>query len=157
MYNYYPMGKYCYKCLPMGVANSPEFFQQKMNDLFHGFEFIRAYIDDLFILTKGDWTDHVHKLELTLNKLNEKGLQCNIEKFFFTKTEMEYLGLWVTRNGVKPINRKIEAITNMKPPTSQREAWKFIGVVNYYRDMWPRRSHALAPLTILTSIKRGFK
>ena len=32
---------------------------------------------------------------------------------------MEYLGLWVTRDGVKPINRKVEEITNMMPPTSQ--------------------------------------
>ena len=48
----FSMGKYRYKCLPMGVQNSPDIFQQKMNDLFHGFEFIRAYIDDLLILTK---------------------------------------------------------------------------------------------------------
>ena len=53
----------------MEVENSPDIFQQKMNYLFHGFEFIRAYIDDLLILTKGDWTDHIHKLELSLNKL----------------------------------------------------------------------------------------
>ena len=42
-----------------------------MNDLFHGFEFIRTYTDDLLISTKGDRKDHVHKLELTLNKLNK--------------------------------------------------------------------------------------
>ena len=35
-------GKYCYKRLPMGVDNSPDIFQQKMNALFHGFEFILA-------------------------------------------------------------------------------------------------------------------
>ena len=35
-----PWGKYHYKRLPMGIADSPENFQQKMNDLFHGFEFI---------------------------------------------------------------------------------------------------------------------
>ena len=45
-------------------------------------------------------------------------------------TEMEYLGFWVTRNGVKTINRKIEAITNIAPPTSQKEVRKFIGVIN---------------------------
>ena len=33
------------------------------------------------------------------------------------KTKMEYLDFWVTRDGVKPINRKIESITNMEPPT----------------------------------------
>ena len=73
-----------------------------MNDLFHGFKFIRAYIDDLLILTKGDWIDHVQKLELTLNKLKEKGLKCNIENSFLGQTKMEYLDFWVARDGIKP-------------------------------------------------------
>ena len=93
--------------LPMGVSNSPEIFQKKMNDLFHGFEFIRAYIDDILILAKGDWTDYIQKLELTLNKLKGKRIKCNIDRSFFGKTEMEYLGFQVTRDGVKPINKKI--------------------------------------------------
>ena len=70
---------------------------------------------------------------------------------------MEYLDFWVTHDGVKPINIKIEAITNMAPPTSRIEVQKFIGVINYYRDMRPKRSHALAPLTKLISIKRKFR
>ena len=53
----------------MGVANSQDIFQQKMNYLFRGFEFICAYIDELLILTQGDWKDHVHNMELTSNKL----------------------------------------------------------------------------------------
>ena len=72
MYNYSPVRKYWYKRLPMGVANPPNILQQKMNDLFHGFEFIHACIDELLILTKGDWTYHAQKLELTLNKLKGK-------------------------------------------------------------------------------------
>ena len=36
----------------MGIANFPDIFQQKMNYLFYGFDFIRAYIDDLLILKK---------------------------------------------------------------------------------------------------------
>ena len=47
-----PRGKYRYKHLPMGSANLPDIFQQKMKDLFHGFEFIRAYIDSILVLTK---------------------------------------------------------------------------------------------------------
>ena len=35
---------------------------------------------------------------------NESGLKCNIENLFLGKTEMENLGFWVTRDGVK--NRK---------------------------------------------------
>ena len=48
---------------------------------------------------------------------------------------MEYLGFWETHNGVKPTNRKIVSITNMKPPTPRKEIRKFIVVINYYRDM----------------------
>ena len=64
-------------------------------------------MDELLVLTKGYWTDHVQKLELTLNKLEGKGLKCNIEKSLFGQIEMEYLGFWVTRDGVKPINKDI--------------------------------------------------
>ena len=59
MYNYSSVGKYRYKRLQMGVSNSPDIFQHKMTDLFRGFEFIGAYMDDMLILTKGYWTDHV--------------------------------------------------------------------------------------------------
>ena len=102
----------------MGVANYRDILQQKMNDLFHGFEFIRAYIDELLILTKVCCTDHVYRLELILNKLKEKRLKYNTEESYFRQTKMEHLGFLVTRNYVKPVNKNIEAITNMKPPTS---------------------------------------
>ena len=62
------------------------------------------------ILTERDWSDHVKKLESTLNKLKVKGLKCNIEKYFFGKIEIGNLGIFGTRNGVKPIDIKIEAI-----------------------------------------------
>ena len=35
-----PWGKYRYKRLPMGVSNSPDILQEKMNENFRGFEFI---------------------------------------------------------------------------------------------------------------------
>ena len=79
------LGKCCYKYLPIVVGKSPDifqqkmndlfqgFFQQKMNDLFQGFEFICAYIDNLLMLTKGYWIDHVNKLKLAVNKWKQIG------------------------------------------------------------------------------------
>ena len=61
-----PWGKYRYKYLPMGVTNSPEILQQKMNDLFHEFEFICAYIYEILILNKRDWIDHVQNWDYHL-------------------------------------------------------------------------------------------
>ena len=45
----------------------------------------------------------------------------------------------------------------MNPLTFRIEVRKFIGVINYYRNMWPIWSHTLAHLTRLTFIKRKFK
>ena len=45
-----------------------------MNDLFHEFEFIRACIDDLLILMKEYWKDHVQKLEFNRSNLKGKGI-----------------------------------------------------------------------------------
>ena len=56
-----PGEKYHYNRLPMGVANSPDIFQQKMNGLFHIFEFICSCIDELLVLKKGYWIYHVQK------------------------------------------------------------------------------------------------
>ena len=50
-------GKYHHKCLPMGVSNSPDILQEKMNEMLCGLEYIRVYIGDLLIVTKGDWYD----------------------------------------------------------------------------------------------------
>ena len=55
-------GNYHNKRLPMGIDNSPNTLQQKMNDLFHGLEFICVYTDNIFILTKRGCKDHVQKL-----------------------------------------------------------------------------------------------
>jgi hypothetical protein len=66
-------------------------------------------------------------------------------------SEIEYLGYWITRNGIQPVHKKVEAIQCIAPPTTKKQVRSFIGLINYYRDMWPRRSEILAPLTRLTS------
>ena len=48
---------------------------------------------------------------------------------------MEYLGFWVTPRGIRPINKQVEAIVNMKPPKNTIEVRVFIGIVNYFRGM----------------------
>ena len=51
--------------------------------------------------------NNVHKLELTLNKLNKNGLKFNIERYLFGQTKITYLGLWVARDDIKTSNKNI--------------------------------------------------
>ena len=52
---------------------------------------------------------------------------------------------------------KMEAINNMKLPTTQKGVRNFIGSVTYYQNVCIRRSHTLEPLTKLTSNRVRFK
>ncbi len=146
-----PWGKYEYQRLPMGLCNSPDIFQEKMNILMGDLEYVRAYIDDLLILTKGSLIDHLNKLEEVLARLQKAGLKVNAKKSFFAQEELEYLGYWITRKGIQPCQSKVTAIQQIAAPKTRKELRKFIGMVNYYRDMWIRRSDVLAPLAALTS------
>ena len=130
-----PWGKYEYQKLPMGLCNSPDIFQERMSSLMQDLEYVRAYIDDLLILTKSDWPDHLDKLEKVLQKLQQAGLKVNAKKSFFGHAELEYLGYWVTRTGIQPVPKKVTAIHNITEPKTKKQLRRFIGIVNYYRDM----------------------
>jgi hypothetical protein len=101
-----PWGKYEYQRLPMGLCNSPDIFQEKMSILMHDLEFVRAYIDDLLVLSSGNWTDHLEKLDEVLTRLEKAGLKVNAKKSFFGRPELEYLGYWITRQGIQPVPKK---------------------------------------------------
>ena len=130
MHNSTALGKYEYQRLPMGLCNSPDIFQEKMSELVQDLEYVRAYIDDLLIITKGNWFDHLNKLDVVLHCLKQAGLKVNAKKSFFGKTELEYLGYWITRQGIQPIPKKVEAIQKLKAPTTKKQLRSFIGMVN---------------------------
>ena len=152
-----PWGKYKYKRLPMGISGAPDIFQEKMSELMFDLGFVRTYLDDVLVVTKSSFEEHLEKLELTLKRIKAVGLKVNAEKSFFARTELEYLGHWVTREGLMPLPNKVQAIQSLNPPKNRKQLRGFIGMVNYYRDMWRSRSHILAPLTKLTSDKVKWK
>jgi hypothetical protein len=152
------MGKYEYCRLPMGLSISPDVFQEKMSELMAGLDFAHAYLDDLLILsTEKGFDKHLEKLEQVLTRLQEAGLKINAVKSFFARTNLEYLGYNISREGLRPSQKKVEAILQIKAPTTRKQLRRFIGMVNYYRDMWPQRLHLLAPLSSMTSAKVKWK
>ena len=123
----------------MGLCNSPDILQEKMNEMFRGIELIRAYINDLLIIMRGDWSDQINQLKLVLKKLRANILKCNMEKSVFGQTKMEYMVFWVTYTGIQQINKKVKSIVNTMPPINQKQVRSFIGIVNCYRYMWSKQ------------------
>ncbi len=119
----FPSGKYSYLQLPMGYAGSADIFQAEMMDLMEALEYVRAYIDDLLVITKGTLEDHLVKLGEALRRLREAGLKVNAAKSFFCTHEIEYLGYILTRGGIKPQPKKGTGDSRAKP-AKQRQGVK---------------------------------
>eukprot|EP00957_Ditylum_brightwellii_P090193 6869230-Ditylum_brightwellii.AAC.1 len=54
-------------------------------------------------------------------------------KSFFGQKELEYLGYWITREGIMSLPNKVLAIHEIEPPKSKKQLRIFIGIINFYR------------------------
>ena len=135
----------------MRLCNSPDILQEEMNELFNGLKYVRTYIDDLLIISNGNFQDHLNKVKIGWNNLNVAGFKINAEKLFFIRDKLEYLGFKITRQGIMPLPDKVQAIKDIAVPTNKKQLRIFIGVINYFRDMWKHWSDILTPLTKMTS------
>ena len=84
----------------MGLCNSSDVFQEKMNELFNGLEYIRAYIYDCLIISNGNFEDRLNKIKTVLKKLKAAGFKNNSEKSFFARDSLEYLSFKIIRQGI---------------------------------------------------------
>ncbi|CAJ1959749.1 unnamed protein product [Cylindrotheca closterium] len=140
----------------MGAMPSAYIFQEAMNRLMKGLGDVLTYLDNVLCVTKGDFKDHLQRLELCLQRLHKAGLKVNLPKSEFATQQFKYLGYLVSRQGIRPIASKVEAIQRLKPPKTLKQLRSFLGMLNYYRDMWEKRSHMLAPFTeLIKSSKKG--
>ena len=83
-------------------------------------------------------------------RLQKAGININASKSCFGAHKFDYLGYHVTRDGFMHIPKKFEATQALTVPKTRKELRQFIGMINFYRDMWKKRSEILAPLTVLT-------
>jgi hypothetical protein len=59
---------------------------------------------------------------MVLARLSNAGMRVNISKSKFFAEQIEYLGYWITRQGIQPIHNKVEmtAIFNIKVPKTRK-------------------------------------
>jgi len=99
--------------MPFGVKNGPGTFQQYVNDTLYEFlnVFVTAYIDNILIYSSS-LSKYWKHVRMVLERLRDAGLQCDIKKCKFHASKVTYLGLIISRDGIKMDPEKVAAIIN---------------------------------------------
>jgi hypothetical protein len=102
----------------MGFAGSADIFQAEMGNL-NGYPGLRESIH--WLITKSGHDDHLDKLELVFIQLHNAGLKVNAAYLFLCAQETEYLRYILTRGGIKPQPKKVQAILVLNLPSNVKE------------------------------------
>ena len=143
-------GLFKFNVMPFGLSNAPAVFQELMSVVLQGCNnFATAYLDDIMIFSS-TLEEHLEHLNIIFGKLRQHNLKLKLKKCSFLKIETNYLGFVISENGIKPDEKKVEAIRSLPVPTCVREVRSFIGMCSYYRRFIPNFSQIAEPIVALT-------
>jgi hypothetical protein len=137
----------------MGLKCSPDIAQAAMENVLSDIKDADIYIDDVGA-SSIDWNHHVNLLATILRWLCEHGFTINPLYCEWAIKETDWLGSWLSPQGLKPWKNKINAILHMDRPRNATGLCMFFGCVNYYCDMWPSRAYILKLLTDQSGLKK---
>ena len=116
-------------------------------------------MDDLLLFTPTKEC-HFEKLEDLLKALCKNGLKISPKKCQLFKTELQYMGNTIfienRRVCVKPLRNRLEAIQNLKPPTTAKDCRSFASMVDFVSISCPEIQKLLKPNYDLTKKGRHF-
>jgi len=101
-----------------------------MTEHFSDIDGVFLYVDDLIKYAKNK-----EQHDLILKKVFERARQINIKfnkiKCHIGVQEVKFLGHIFNKNGVKPDDEKVKAITNLPSPKCIKDLQRFLGMINY--------------------------
>ncbi len=98
-------GKYKYLRLQMGLKCSLVIAQAIMENVFSDIKDADVYINDVGIFSN-DWNHHVNLLSSILHPLCKNGFPINPLKCEWAVKETDWLGYWLSPQGLKPWKRR---------------------------------------------------
>ena len=95
--------------------------------------------------------EHQERMCVVFDQFREHGLKLKPSKCEVFKTEINYLAHHVSKRGVLPSKKNLEAIAQCPPPDTYTKVKSFVGLVGHYRHFIKGFANITAPLYNLTS------
>ncbi|UYV65991.1 K02A2.6-like, partial [Cordylochernes scorpioides] len=145
-----PDGLYQFRVMPFGLCNAPATFERMMDTVLKGLKWniCLCYLDDI-VVSGPSFEEHIKRLEVVLECLQQAGLNVNNEKCLFGSRRLKILGHVVNENGIHPDPEKVEAILKFPSPKSIPDVRSFLGLCSYYRRFVENFSCKAKPLNDL--------
>jgi Mg2+ and Co2+ transporter CorA len=102
-----------------------------MDQVLKGADFLKCYIDDILVHSKG-FLEHLAHLEELFKRLHKVNMKIHPKKCEFVVTSIVYLGHKILPNGIMAHWAKVVAILAMPNPTNVHTFKRFIELYNYY-------------------------
>lgn len=151
-------GFYQWKVLPFGLSVAPSSFSRMMALTFSGLGPNRAfiYMDDIIVVGFSEKT-HLDNLKAVFETCDKFNLKLNPEKCDFFKTEVNFLGLTCSAQGILPNKEKSYAIENYPTPLDKEATKRFVAFANYYNRFIPNFAKLSQPLNQITRKRAIFE
>ena len=101
-----------------------------MDNILHKTRNTFTFKDDILVVTKGNKEQHLRIVEETIKTLDEAGIRLKPEKFNLAGNKTEWLGYIMSAEGIKPIEEKVQAITDRLRPKNLRDLRSFMSAIN---------------------------
>ena len=137
-----------FKRCSFGLAQALAYFQRLVNEVLSGLTFAVGYLDDILVFSP-DMESHLEHLKLLFERLRSTNLKLKEVKCNFLKKHIQYLGHFVSGEGITPLPEKLDSIQKMLPHKTPKEVKQFLGLIGYYRRFVPRFSDLARPLNAL--------
>jgi hypothetical protein len=118
--------------MPFGLKNAPVSFNKSWTRFLKGLDFLKCYIDDILVHSKG-LLQHLAHLEELFKRLHKDNMKIHPKNCEFAVTLVVYLGHIILPNGIMAHLAKVVAILEMPNPTDVHTLRSFIGLCNYYK------------------------
>ena len=146
------MGLYECESMPFGLCNAPPTFQRLMLNCLGelNLTYCLIHLDDVIIFSRTE-EEHLERMHVVFDCLCEHGLKLKPSKCDVFKTEINYLAHLVSKKGVLPSKKNLEAIAECPPLDTYTKVKSFVGLVGHYRHFKKGFANIAAPLYDLTS------